>query len=200
MNKWKEFFNTFFNSSDEAQAFIEPLEALNVEDRMHPAKIMMHQTQRLISIADDIPTIRSGKESLQLLFLLICAENIAKLHYNFDEDGQSKAFVVKFFKHFIKGNDKDILETSFTTYDMNPLALEGIATTLYSVRCGVVHEGKYWDFHFRDNETQMLNIEPDVIVSITLNELRCIIVRGCICAIKTYPGRPELGRYVSDST
>lgn len=186
MDKWIVFFAPFFSSSDEAKAFVEPLEALDVEDRKHPAKIMMHQTQRLISIADDLPTIRKGKESLQLLFLLVCAENIAKMHDNFDDDGQSKAYVVKFFNQFVEDDDKRILETSFNTHEMNPLPLEEIAKTLYSVRCDVVHEGQYWDFHFRNGKTPILNTEPDVIVSITLNELRRIIGRGCIRAIQTY--------------
>jgi hypothetical protein len=189
MDKWIEFFSPFFSSPDEAKAFVEPLEALDVEDRKHPAKIMMHQTQRLISLADDLPIIRKGRESLQLLFLLICAENVAKMHDNFDDDGQSKAYVVKFFNQFVEDDDKGILETSFTTHDLNPLTLEEIAKTLYSVRCDVVHEGQYWGFNFHDGKTPILNTEPDVIVYITLNEFRRIIGRGCIRAIQTYAGR-----------
>lgn len=189
MDTWIEFFAAFFSSIDEARAFVEPLESLDVEDRKHPAKIMMHQTKRLISIADDLPIIRAGQESLQLLFLLICAENIAKMHDNFDDDGQSKAYVVKFFNQFVVGDDKKTLESSFATHAIKSLTLEEIAKTLYSVRCDVVHEGRYWGFHFHNGKYPILNTEPDVNVYITLNVFRRIIGRGCIRAIQTYSGR-----------
>lgn len=189
MDKWIDFFAPFFATRDDARGFVEPLEALALEDPRHPTKIMLHQTQRLISISDDLPAIRKGKESLQLAFLLICAENIAKMHDNYDDEGSSKAYVRKFFEQFVVEEDYDVLERSFTTYERTPLYLRAVVDALYAVRCDVVHEGKYWGFQFHDGKTPMLNGDPDVIVSITLHELRDIVVRGCIRAINTYAGR-----------
>ena len=189
MEKWIEFFTSFFHNRDDAKQFVEPLEALALEDPRHPAKIMLHQTQRLISISDDLPVIRKGKESLQLAFLLICAENIAKMHDNFDEEGHSRAYVRRFFEQFLADDDRHILQASLTSHRNQPLDLRAIVDALYGVRCDVVHEGKYWDFHFSDGDVRMMNGDPDVIVSITLRQFRDIVVRGCIRAINTYPGR-----------
>jgi len=189
MDKWIDFFAPLFANRDDARGFVEPLEALALEDPRHPAKIMLHQTQRLISISDDLPIIRNGKESLQLAFLLICAENIAKMHDNFDDEASSRAYVRKFFEQFVVDRDRHVLEVSFTTYERKPLDLRTIVDALYAVRCDVVHEGKYWGFQFHDGKTPMLNGDPDVIVSITLREFRDIVARGCIRAINTYPGR-----------
>lgn len=189
MDKWIDFFAPFFATRDDARGYVEPLEVLALEDPRHPTKIMLHQTQRLISIADDLPAIRKGKESLQLAFLLICAENIAKMHDNFDDEGSSKAYVRKFFEQFVVDEDHHVLERSFTTYERTPLDIRAVVDALYAVRCDVVHEGKYWGFQFHDGKTPMLNGDPDVIVSITLHELRDIVVRGCIRAINTYAGR-----------
>ena len=189
MDKWVDFFAPFFANREEARQFVEPIEALEPEHPGHRAKVMLHQTQRLISIAEDIPSVRKGKESLQLVFLMICAENIAKMHDNFDDEGSSKAYVRKFFDQFVVDDERRILETSFTTYDRQPLDLRAVCDTLYGVRCDVVHEGKYWDFHFHDGTTPMLNSDPNVIVSISLAQFRNILVRACIRAIRTYPGQ-----------
>jgi hypothetical protein len=67
---------------------------------------------------------------------------------------------------------------------MSPLGFEKVVDLLYAVRCDVVHEGKYWGFSFHDGSTPMLNVDPDVTVYLTFKELRDIIVKGCINAIK----------------
>lgn len=186
MNTWLRFFDPHFPSQEALRGFIEPLEALDLGDPRHPAKIMMHQTQRLISIADDLPTIRSGKESLQILFLLISAENIAKMHDHFAGEGHSRAYVRRFFEELVSADDRRVLERSFATHAMQPISLRGIVDILYDVRCDVVHEGKYWGFHFHDGRTPILNTEPDVNVFIQLSAFRDIVVRGCIAAISGY--------------
>jgi hypothetical protein len=187
MEKWIAFYEQFFPSPNATQAFVEELEAVTDSTMpKHRAKIMMHQVQRLISLADDIIKVSGGRESLQLLFVLICTENIAKLFHNFDDEGQSKVFVRKFFSEFVVGDDRAALESSFFTHDLNHLNLHAIVDILYSVRCDVVHEGLYWNFHFQYGDISMLNTDPDVIVNITFAQFRAIVVRACIRAIKTY--------------
>lgn len=187
MEKWIEFYEPVFPSRDEAEAFVAELELINdPEIPRHRAKIMMHQAQRLVSLADDIVAIREGKESLQLLFLLICAENIAKLFHNFEEDGQSKAFVRRFFSEFVIGDDKATLEKSLFSYQGVALNVQEVADALYSVRCDVVHEGQYWGFSFHDGNTPILNSAPDVQVHITIEQFRSIVVRGCVRAVQAY--------------
>jgi hypothetical protein len=187
MDRWINFYEHSFPSRGAATEFVEELEGIT--DRTNPrhrAKVMMHQTQRLISLADDIIQVREGRESLQLLFILICTENIAKLFHNFNQEGQSKAFVRRFFSEFIVGNDRETLESSFFTHDVTPLNMQDVVDCLYSVRCDVVHEGLYWGFNFRDGDTAMLNTDPDITVHIPLAEFRDIVVRGCVRAIQAY--------------
>lgn len=187
MEKWIEFYEPAFPSRAEAEAFVGELESINdPKTPRHRAKIMMHQAQRLVSLADDIVAIRKGKESLQLLFLLTCAENIAKLFHNFEEDGQSKAFVRRFFSEFVIGDDKSTLERSLFTYQGVALNVQEVTDALYSVRCDVVHEGRYWGFSFHDGNTPIFNSAPDVQAHITIEQFRSIVVRGCVRAVQAY--------------
>ena len=187
VNRWLPFYEPFFASSAEARAFVAPLEALRLGDPRHPAKIMMHQTQRLISLSDDLPAIRKGNESLRLLFLLICAENIAKMANSFEGEGSSKAYVRNFFHWFLSPDEQQALRAAITRHDHARLSLQDVVDALYGVRCDVVHEGRYWGFHFHDGRTPMLNTEPDVIVSMTFLEFRALVVKGCINAITRFP-------------
>ena len=157
---------------------------------MHPAKIMMHQTQRLVSLSDDLPTIRPNRDSLQLLFLIICAENMAKLHDNFAGEGKSRFYVRRFFAFLVLEADRNTLTSGFVhRRPRRQFGIQEVADLLYDVRCDVVHEGMYWGFFFRQGDVTMMNISPKVDTRIGLSELRGIIVRGCINAISTYKGR-----------
>ncbi len=187
MNEWVSFFEPHFVDSRTAEHFVGKCELLTPSDSNHKAKIMMHQTQRLVSIADDIPILRPRRESLQLLFLMICVEHISKLHDGFTGEGQSRKYVRRFFNQFLSQPDKETLETSFLDRNAMPMVrlnLEKVVDLLYDLRCDVVHEGKYWTFFFSDGRTPIVNVDPDVNVFLTLIELRDIVVRGCIDAIE----------------
>lgn len=184
METWVAFFMPFFDGRGTAEDWVARCEA-SVPPQ-NAAKIMMHQTQRLISLADDLPKIRPHAEPLQLLFLLVCAEHVAKLHHGFSGEGQSKAYVRRFFDDFVVGPDRQTLSSAFADlrgHLRRPLPLEKAVDLLYKVRCDVVHEGKWWGFAFH-----MVNALPDVEVRIGLLKLREIIVRGCIRAISVKLG------------
>jgi hypothetical protein len=190
VNRWLPFFEPFFESRNDAFEFVDSLERQPYGTQRHRAKIMMHQAQRLISLSDDFPTLRPNNEGLPLLFLLICAENMAKLADNFEEEGHSKQYTRNFFNWFLAKEEKERVRTGITTHKREPSTVDAAVDALYEVRCDIVHEGRYWGFHFHDGDTPMLNCEPDVIVSITLNQLRNIVVKGCIRAITHYPNDP----------
>jgi hypothetical protein len=194
MDEWIEFYTSFFISREEAALFVERFESLSLEHSRHPAKIMMHQTKRMVSLADDLPKIRPQREALQLLFLLICAEHISKLHDNFEGEGQSRAYTRRFFEELLPKSYRDTLERGFSSIDCQPLTVRKIVDLLYDVRCDVVHEGRYWGFHFHDGRTRMLNTDPDVIVNMRFEELREIVVHGCIEAVHKYGGRRPQSR------
>ena len=98
MEKWLNFYRPFFATEAEALSLVQACEQLVPPD--NAAKIMMHQAQRLVSLADDIQGLRPHREALQILFLMMCAENISKLHEGFHGEGQSRAHVQRFFDRF----------------------------------------------------------------------------------------------------
>lgn len=189
METWVAFFMPFFDSRGAAEDWVARCEA-SVSPQ-NAAKIMMHQTQRLISLADDLPKIRPHAEPLQLLFLLVCAEHVAKLHHEFSGEGQSKAYVRRFFDDFVVGPDRQTLSSAFADlrdHLRRPLPFMRAVDLLYDIRCDVVHEGECRGFAFHDGVTPMVNVAPDVEARIGLLKLREIIVRGCIRAISVEIG------------
>lgn len=190
-SKWAAFYKPMFQSDEAVRAFVEPLETLCLGDPRHTAKIMMHQTQRLISLADDFPKLRPANETLPLLFLLICSEHIAKLFKDFTQEGQSRRYVQNFFKWFLTDAQKRQLCAGIKRKDLSSLSLVETVNALYDVRCDIVHEGKYWRFHFSTGRDSMMQPERDLVVGLTLPELRCLVVQGCIKAIQDYPGGTE---------
>ncbi len=186
MSKWTDFYCPQFPSPKDAQAFVASVEGLSPEHPKYIAMIMMHQAQRLISLADDIDNIRPHQYGLKLMFLIICAENIAKLFHKYNGDGESKKYVRKFFQEFTSEKDKATLENGFKRHNSRNLTIDEIASDLYTVRCDVVHEGKYWEFQFKSKETPMLNLDPDVNVYMSYEEFRAVVVRNCIGAIDSF--------------
>lgn len=186
MEPWLSFYLPHFGSKKAAGDFIQACENLQPSAPCHVAKIMMHQTQRLVSIVDDLPKFRPHKEPLQVLFLVMCAENIAKLHDGFSSEGKSRYYVQKFFEKFLSTSDKDSLSYGFKVNadPLPPIGFSKAVDLFYDIRCDVVHEGNYTDFVFHDGHMQMVNTNPDVIAEIQLFEVRNIVVRGCINAIK----------------
>jgi hypothetical protein len=191
VEKWLPFFEPHFSSPAEAHKFVSACEALPAS----PPMIMMHQAQRLVSLADDIVQVRK-KDSLRLLFLLICAEAIAKLHDGVAEEGGSRRYTRKFFHDYLSTEDKETMEASFVEMaepdpvheagSFNPLSSQKAVDLLYEIRCDVVHEGNYWGFNF-SNGTSTITAGPqvNVIVNIRYPDFRDIVTRGAIKAIQS---------------
>lgn len=187
MDQWVDFYAPFFPSRSEASVFVQQCEAL---PGPHAAKIIMHQGQRLVSLADDIPKIRPKRESLQLLFLIICAENIAKLADGFEGEGQSRRYVGRFFERFLEQDEQHLLGRSLLDADdhlQRPLGFPRVLDFLYDIRCSVVHEGVYWDLALHDGRMPMLNVfsGQTVIAHLTLQQLRNLVVVGCVRAAQS---------------
>lgn len=187
MDKWTNFYAPYFPTEADAQAFVDSVEALNITDPRHPSKIMMHQVQRLVTLADQIHNILPGRAAMRVFFLMVCAENVTKLHAKFEGEGQSKAHAVKFFDDFVTANDKHKLAQSFIQGDKS-LDVENSAKLLYAVRNAVVHEGNYWSFDFAETDAHQITGDPEnpVIVQITYSEMRDIVVRAGIQAVNSF--------------
>lgn len=182
MTDWLSFYERFFASADDARAFVDACESTNPPD--HAAKLIMHQGQRLISLAQDIPSIRPSRESLQVFFLIVCAEAIAKLDTG-SELG-SRESVRRFVCTLVPEPHRSAFGNGFTTHSHDPLGPQGAADILYDVRCDVAHEGNYWSFALRHGSTPMLNSTPAVISRLSADELVEIVARGCIVAAQRH--------------
>ncbi len=200
MNEWLPFFVPHFPSETEATAFVDECESINPDYRPpeqlddSTPKIMMHQTVRLISLADKVPMLAYG-QPLSLFFMIVCAECVTKLfeHHDFERNPKSKEFVRKFFNEHVSPDDRQKLISSFSWVPYSPVTLTEIADLLYDIRCDVVHEGRYWEFSFPDGThgKSRLNIHPKhrkgekaVTVTVSLKEIRDIVVRGCVTAVR----------------
>lgn len=188
MNEWLTFYAPYFEKQDEAEKFVESCERQSYPSNV--AKIMMHQTQRLILLSDDMQKIRPNDDPLKLLILIMCVENIAKLHNNYTGEHDSKKYVKKFFDDFLSKTDKDLLSNGFIDGNdkwSRPLSFEKVINMFYKIRCDVVHEGDYLDFSFYNGKTDMLEMVDSYAVTprITISSVRDIIIRGCINAIQS---------------
>ncbi|MFK5947596.1 MAG: HEPN domain-containing protein [Methylococcales bacterium] len=188
LEKWRLFYEPYFESKNAVIDFVNRCEEIEPDSDKHVVKIMMHQTQRLVTIAKDMALLHKHDDPLTLLFLLICAENISKLFDDYNQDGKSKYYVIKFFNKFLSETDKELLERSFIVNNQC-LPIENIARQLYSIRCDVVHEGHYWSFSFSRDGIPIITggrgEEPIVTVKITMAQFRSIIIQGCINAIES---------------
>lgn len=186
MEKWIEFYEPFFPTRDAAARFVAACEA--TADTTRSPMLMMHQTQRLVSLADEVVKICS-RDSLRLLFLVICAENIAKLQDGYGLEGKSKFYTRKFFDQFLSTRDKSQLEMGFVKEDPRGLdrllGLTEAVDHLYAVRCDVVHEGRYWEFFFSTDGYPHYSISSPVGTKIGYSQLRDMIVRASIAAMRS---------------
>jgi hypothetical protein len=180
LDNWTDFFVPYFPQRAEVDAFVRRCEEL---EGPHPAKIMMHQTQRLISLADDVANLPSGTDGLRLLFFIVCAENIAKLHDDFTDEGYSKRYVRRFFEEFVDDDDKKLLQSRCVSLDFSPLTLTNIVDGLYQVRCDVVHEGRYWGFSFSTDGSHTASGNSPFWTQLSAKDRRDAIIRGCMRAI-----------------
>ena len=186
MDKWIDFFEPHFANRADATAFVTVLEELAPGDPRHRAKIMMHQIQRLVSLAEDIDQIRPRTEALRLFFLIVCAEHISKLHANFQGEGQSSLHVRLFFQNFLPAADRQVLETSVVDAQFHVLNLEQVVRLLYDVRCDVAHEGKYWLFQFAFPDMPAIIGDPPITIKIGYSAFRDMVIRAGVRAVETY--------------
>ncbi len=187
MEKWLDFYRPFFDSEPELRSFVEQCEALSLENDNHRAKIMMHQGQRLSTISSSMELVASGRDPLKLLFLLIAAENISKLHLSVHEEGSSKFHVKRFFSTFCNSESKKELVDKIEVI-RKPRDLDTVVSALYGIRCDVVHEGHYWGFDFANDYRSSVWSSKDgnqfLSVRLTFEDLKDIVVKGIISAVK----------------
>ena len=188
-----DLYGFCFLDETEVRKFIEGLNRIGDEKRN--ALRILNQTQRLIYLADNADKLKRGRDALKLLFLIICAEAVAKLYEDYDGEYQSKEHVELFFLQLCESQDLKGLDGAIIKSDKLPttvLSSTEVVRFLYKIRCAVVHEGTYWEFQFRDSSklgiplSHLKKTETTVATIITYKGLRDIIIRGALRAIKLY--------------
>jgi hypothetical protein len=184
---FSEFFSPAFVSMDAAQAFVYRVERL---DGPAPAKLALHQAARMLGLADRMDEVARGRPALQILFYLVAAEAVAKITFGFKREGQSRAYVRKFFGEICSEEHRRKLRTAFTS----PNALgesptwEGAVDILYGVRCDVVHEGRYFEFHPADESdtTPVMSHWAGGygVARMSASQLRQIILEGTVRGVQ----------------
>jgi len=192
MDAWLDFYRTYFPNEEALKCFVEGCEKLEFDDPRHRAKVMMHQGKRLLTIADAMEAVVSGREPLKLLFLLIASENISKLHAAYDGDGCSRPYVKRFFSEFCTPEDKSAIEGGIEKVGQES-SLDDLVSVLYDVRCDVVHEGTYWNFDFASPEcpSVLTGSHSDQVLRVKMSygQFRDIVARGIIVATQQVIGQ-----------
>ncbi|MDP1926222.1 MAG: hypothetical protein Q8K57_15745 [Thiobacillus sp.] len=185
MDAWLDFYRPYFPDNETLRRFVVGCEQLKPDDPGHRAKLMMHQGQLLLTIADAMGLVVSGREPLKLLFLLIASENISKLHDAYDGEGNSKHYVKRFFNEFCVPEDKLVITHGIERCGQES-SLEDLIVILYDVRCDVVHEGTYWGFDFATLESPSIltgiHLGQVLRVKMRYEEFRDIVARGIVVA------------------
>ena len=184
MAEWLAFYAPYFTSEADAETFVSACEAKSLPD--NAAKLIMHQGQRLVTLARDIPSIRPNRESLQVFFLIVCAEAVAKLDAGPGASVGSRQAVRNFFSILVQEPHRTNFGNGFTSHSHSPLGPTDAADVVYDVRCDVAHEGNYWSFTLRTGSTPMLSSVPHVIAKLNAAELIDIVAHGCITAAQRH--------------
>lgn len=198
------FYSPFFPTVVEAEQFVDTCHARMAADPT-PARVL-HNVERLIGLADDVLTLKRGRDTHLVFFTIVCVEAIHQLA-NPDSNLSKLQIVVDFFTNWVSADDQADLQKYVTRSAADDrwvgartaaLSMEQVARIFNAVRNDFVHEGVAWNFHFGDaDRTPTLNIlelkeqngEPEqrgiYEISLTGEEYRAIIVRGAIRLIQS---------------
>ncbi len=180
--EWLNFYHDFFPDLASATEFVDRCEAQRPPDTT--AKLIMHQTQRLATLGDELRAGHPDGDALAVLFLLVTAENVSKLHAKFDGEGQSRHHVRRFFTEFSSEPDQTILAKGVRDAGDRPVGLAKTVDLLYGVRCDVVHEGRFWEFTLMKPDLPIVHAVngSHFAIHLTLIDLRAVTIRTSIHA------------------
>ncbi len=187
--KFPEFFRGAFTDPESAASFVASVERIDANESK--AKIVVHQTARMLWLADRIEEVAKGRAALSIAFYLIAAEAVAKMVSGFTGEGKSRYHVRLFFRDICSALHRQRLERSFSTAPGVYLGLVEAVDLLYDVRCDVVHEGQYFNFLLPEGpeeEPLIIGLDDAVEAHISAVELRQIVLEGALLgAVKIVP-------------
>jgi len=172
-----EFYSPAFGTKEEAETFHRELQSLSPPD--NAPMVTYHQAARMIWLGDQIDTVARGRPAFQILFLIVAAELVPKMVYNFTGEGKSGEYVHRFFDEICAPAHRRLLANAFFRPE-GSLTSEEAVTLLYKVRCDVVHRGQYYGFALRMGQYPMMTGIDNISTKITLGDLRRIVLEGAV--------------------
>lgn len=167
--KMENFYRDIIGNNNELGEFFKKVFKHDDTDKT-PRRIMNH-IQQLVSLADDIDTIRPQRDPLRIFFLRTCNEAVYRL-YNEGAATTSKKVIDNFFNEYLPEEGKNyILENfKFTEVDYHAqpdfqsgryidnkegysLTIADFALLFYKTRGMVTHEGDYWSLQYFSRST-----------------------------------------------
>ena len=166
-SEFERFFRPYFYSESDLINFFYAVFKNDKKDKR--PRWMMNDIQRFVALADDIDTIRPGKDPLRILFFRICLEALCK------DSGAPKADFFESFESFFSAAGKQYFLSHFAFTGIKvPEELEGFDRALFNThenyqltfmdflriikatRNAVVHDGDYWSMQFFARDTDSI--------------------------------------------
>lgn len=165
-----EFYASVLGGLDAARTFYDSLSGSGVEAK-RTAKVILNQAARMVWLADRIQEVSRGRPALPITFFIIAAEAVAKLADGFEDEGQSRHYVRQFFSVFCTKEQRARAHRALErAAPLPPTSPDAIADYLYSIRCDVVHQGRYFE----------MTVPSDLCVA----EVRAIVLEGAAKAAR----------------
>jgi hypothetical protein len=178
------FYEEVFPSPKGAKDFYSEVDGLPPEH--NTAKIILHQTARMVWLADKIDAVARGRPAFQILFYLIAAELVSKLVFQFKGRGKVGHYVLKFFTELCGNETKIRLGNSFKRMPYGDVPADEAVRLLYHVRCDVAHEGMYYCFNLPLDKTEgpvLVNIDgKSFTTDLLAGEIRRMVLEGAVLA------------------
>lgn len=159
---WLKLYRKEFNSLRQFRTFVQKV----FDDNTNRTNLVLNTGERLISFADHSDRLAKARPAFQIFFLVVCAEAIIRIirgspHHR----GISESSVQTFFNTNLSAKDKQMLETRFSRSLADTrsrqrgtsLRIDEIIQYFYRIRCEVAHAGVYWNFHWANDDADMMN-------------------------------------------
>jgi len=181
------FYEGVFPSAKAAEDFYSEVDRL--PPNHNTAKVILHQTARMVWLADKIDDVARGRPAFQILFYLIAAEFVAKLVSNFKGRGKVGDHILKFFTEICCDETRVRLGNSFKRTPYGDVSAADAVGLLYGVRCNVAHEGMYYSFSLPLDKAEgsvLVNLDGNTFTTdLLIEEIRRMVLEGAVSASRT---------------
>lgn len=162
--KMENFYRDIIGNDNELSEFFKRVFKHDETDKT-PRRIM-NNIQQLVSLADDIDTIRPQRDPLRIFFLRTCNEAVYKL-YNEGAATTNKKEIDNFFDEYLLEEGQNYILEHFKLTEVDyhaqadfqsgryidnkqeySLTIKDFALLFYKTRGMVTHEGDYWSLQY----------------------------------------------------